>query len=228
MKIQVLDSIEAKIFGFAEFKVKSVDIEMERARSALIAMNIFAQRHLKNMNGALISRFLNHATVFLKDARSVIRVLAIRLIRVFCKKLPGYMISQFQVNQLLLFITLFFQDYILESIFAYQPESENTGTIRKANRFLFEILIEKFGYEVVCKYITGHEGLQKFLKNLEKARRKKLAPPTTSAKSNARSTVNESDSEPEAMSAITQSKTIRADSIFNLLKTSDDEEDEVN
>jgi len=212
LKIQVLDSIEAKIFDFAEFKVKTVDIEMERARSTLIAMNIFAQQHLKSMNGALISRFLNHATIFLKDSRPVIRVLAIRLMRIICKKLPGYMISQFQ-------------DYILESIFAYQPESENTSTIRKANRFLFETLIEKFGYEVVCKYIIGNDGLQKFMKNLEKTRRKKLAPPTAS-KSNARSTLNESDSEPEAMSVVTQSKTIRADSIFNLLKTSDDEEDE--
>lgn len=71
---------------------------MEVARSTLIAMNIFAQQQLKHMNGALVSRFLNHAIVFLADNRPVIRVLAIRLLRVFCKKMPAFMISQFQVD----------------------------------------------------------------------------------------------------------------------------------
>ena len=116
---------------------------------------------------------------------------------------------------------------MLETIFNHQPENENTTTIRKANRFLFETLIEKFGYEIVCKYAKGNEGLLKFLKNLEKARRKKLAPPSKSAKSTGRSTVNDSENESEAMSMMTKANTIRADSIFNLLKTSDDESDDV-
>ena len=110
MKIQVLDSIETKLFEFAEFENKSSNIPLELVRSALIAMNIFAQQQLKQMNGALISRFLNHATVFLKDNRPVIRVLAIRLMRIFCKKLPNYMIIQFQVIFLLNWESKFIMD----------------------------------------------------------------------------------------------------------------------
>lgn len=97
IQVKILDSIETKIFEFSGFETKSTDVPLEEARATLIAMNIFAQQHLKSMNGALVSRFLNHATLFLREKRPVIRVLAIRLIRIFCKKLPYFMITQFQV-----------------------------------------------------------------------------------------------------------------------------------
>jgi hypothetical protein len=188
-------------------------------------MNIFAQQHLKTMNGALVSRFLNHSTLFLKDKRPVIRVLAIRLIRIFCKKLPDFMINQFQVILFPKSVILILQDYILDSVFQYQPENENTSTIRKANRFLFETMIEKFGYEVVCKYVTGNAGILKFLKKLEKTRRRKLTQGSR-RKGEIKHDESDEDGESEAMTAMT-SKTLRADSIFNLIEQSDEESNEV-
>lgn len=90
---------------------------------------------------------------------------------------------------------------------------------------MFEILIEKFGYEVVCKYAQGQEGMLKFLKTLEKKRRRKLAPPSDKAKST-RSAVNADDSdsgeEEDKMTAVSQARTICADSIFKLLEESDE------
>lgn len=229
--LQILDSVESCLFVLSGFKSKSSEIPLEHARSTLISMNIFAQRYLKAMNGALVNRFLNHSIVFLGDNRPVIRVLAIRLMRVFCNKLPPFMITQFQVDLELLHVFIYFQDYILESVFSNQPESENTGTIRRANRFLFGTLIEKFGYEVVSKYVNRQEGLLKFLKKLEKVRRRKLAPPPAKSKSSTRSTVNEEESDSEAedrMTAASRARTICADSIFKLLEESDDtESDEV-
>lgn len=87
-------------------------------------------------------------------------------------------------------------------------------------------MIEKFGHEVVCKYAASHEGILKFLKKLEKQRRRKLAP----GQKRSRNAVEEDsgdemETESTAMSAMTTSKTLRADSIFNLLDSSDEESD---
>lgn len=92
-----MDSIESRIFEFSGFTKQSSEVSTEIARSTLIAMNILAQLYLKQMNGALVHRFLNRAVEYMADSRPVIRVLAIRLLRVFCKKLPSFMVGLFKV-----------------------------------------------------------------------------------------------------------------------------------
>ncbi|KAI6190820.1 hypothetical protein M3Y97_00159900 [Aphelenchoides bicaudatus] len=160
LRLQVLDSVEARIFEFSGVDTHSSETALETARPALIAMNFLAQQCLKHMDVTLVNRFLNHGVAFLSDNRQVIRVLAIRLFRVFCKKLPSFMITQFQ-------------DYILESVFSAHAETESTGTIRRANQIFFDVLIGAFGYEIVCKYAKGQEGTLKLLKALEKKRRRR-------------------------------------------------------
>lgn len=97
-EVLILDDMIKKIYAFAEIKVKSEDQTVEKVRSSLIAFNVLAQKYLKQMNASLTAQFLNYAFLFLKDRRSPIRVLTIRLIRVFCKKMPDFTLRQYQVS----------------------------------------------------------------------------------------------------------------------------------
>ena len=71
---------------------------LDRVRPALIAANLLAQQHLRAMNGALIVRFLNHALELQYDERAPIRALAIRLMRMFAKKMPDFTLREYQVS----------------------------------------------------------------------------------------------------------------------------------
>ncbi|CAD5215799.1 unnamed protein product [Bursaphelenchus xylophilus] len=202
---QVLDGLVTKIFEFSGVKTRSESEPLEKVRATLIAYNVLAQTHLKDMNAALTAQFLQKTFLFLKDRRSPIRVLAIRLIRIFCKKMPEYSFRQYQ-------------DLILDNIFNCQTADENTVNVRRANKVLFTLLIDIVGVEVLCKYANKQQGWGKFLRKLDKTRRKKLG--ENDLPSSSKSTVNGED---DGVTVVSESRTIKADSIFQLLEDSDDE-----
>ncbi|CAD5211446.1 unnamed protein product [Bursaphelenchus okinawaensis] len=202
---QVLDGLITKIFEFSEIKTKSETEQLEKVRATLIAYNVLAQKHLKEMNASLTAQFLQKAFLFLEDRRSPIRVLSIRLIRLFCKKVPEYSFRQYQ-------------DLILDNIFNCQTADDNTVNVRRANKVLFTLLIDLVGVEVLCKYANKQQGWIKFLRKLDKTRRKKLG--DKSLPSSSRSMVNGED---DGATVVSESRTIKADSIFQLLEDSDDE-----
>lgn len=77
------------------------------------------------------------------------------------------------------------------------------------------MLIDKFGYEVVCKYAKAQSGWLKLLKKLEKTRRQKQGKqlPTTD---------DHDAAAPDTQTVISESKSARPDSIFYMLDNSDD------
>ncbi|KAI6194249.1 RRP12-like protein [Aphelenchoides besseyi] len=205
-RIQVLDSVESGLFAYTGVTKSSNKEPLERIRAALIAMNLFAQKHLRTMNAALVNRFLNHAVVFVSDTRSPIRVVAIRLMRVFAKRLPDFMLRQYQ-------------EIILDASFNGQTADENSSSVRYANRLLFEVLIDKIGYEVLCKFASKQEGWLKFLKKLEKLRR------TKKSKSHSSITNNQDEDETDKTTVISQTKSVKPDSIFYMDDNDEDDED---
>jgi hypothetical protein len=86
---------------FAElFKVipSKIDENSDQYQCALIALNFLAQKQLKNVNAALISQLIGHSTGILQQiSNPKCRVLAIRLVRTICRKMPAFMFEQFKV-----------------------------------------------------------------------------------------------------------------------------------
>ncbi|KAI6242755.1 RRP12-like protein [Aphelenchoides fujianensis] len=203
-RIQVLDAVEAGLFAYTGVKTTSGSQPLERIRAALIAMNLFAQKHLRSMNAALVSRFLSHAVLFVSDSRSPVRVVAVRLMRVFAKRLPDFMLRQYQ-------------EVILDAVFNGQTADENSSSVRRANRLLFEVLIEKFGYEVLCKVAGKQQGWLKFLKKLEKLRRTK--------KPKAGGAEEPDVDEADRTTVVSHTKSAKPDSIFYMDEMDEEEDD---
>jgi hypothetical protein len=64
---------------------------------ALIALNILAQKQLKNANATLISQLVGHSSTALQAAEPKARPLAIRLVRTICLKMQPFMFDQYKV-----------------------------------------------------------------------------------------------------------------------------------
>lgn len=86
---------------FAElFKIipSKIGESNEQFQCALIALNFLAQKQLKNVNAALISQLIGHSTGILQQiSNPKCRVLAIRLVRTICQKMPAFMFDQYKV-----------------------------------------------------------------------------------------------------------------------------------
>ncbi|CAD6197529.1 unnamed protein product [Caenorhabditis auriculariae] len=179
-------------------------IELNVARSALVALNILTQKQIKVLNATLTSRVVSHASAWISDGRAPVRILAIRLMRVLVQKLPEYALHQYR-------------EQILTTVFEGQLTCDITVKVRKANRLLLEVLVEKFGVNILEKYTKKPDWIKQ-IKNIDKMRRRK----ERKAAGN-----NEKDSDEDDQSMISGShisgRTAGADTILELLEDSDDE-----
>ncbi|VDM70607.1 unnamed protein product, partial [Strongylus vulgaris] len=180
-------------------------VELDVARSTLVALNIVAQKQLKVLNGSHIARLVAHGCAWIGDGRPPVRILVIRLLRVLVQKLPEFALQQYR-------------DLLLTSIFEGQLTCDLTSKVRKANRLLLEVLITKFGVDVLMKY-TNKPDWVKQMRNIEKINRRK------ERQMNNEATAKDSDDEvtSEADSRLT-SRTAGADTILKLLDDSDTSE----
>uniref|UniRef100_A0A0R3S397 NUC173 domain-containing protein n=1 Tax=Elaeophora elaphi TaxID=1147741 RepID=A0A0R3S397_9BILA len=109
---------------------------LEIVRSSTIALNVIAQKFTRILDTSLLSRLISHACSWIGDNRPVIRVLIIRLLRMLAKKLPDYTMRQYQ-------------DLLLSAVFDGQLTTDITQKVRKANRLLLEVLVDRYGVEVL-------------------------------------------------------------------------------
>ncbi|RCN26557.1 hypothetical protein ANCCAN_27716, partial [Ancylostoma caninum] len=157
----VLNDLLARIYEMAT-PVAGVDngsVEMDVARSTFVALNIVAQKQLKVLNGVHISRLVAHGCAWIGDGRPPVRILVIRLLRVLAQKLPEFALQQYR-------------DLLLNSIFEEQLTCDITSKVRKANRLLLEVLVARFGVDVLLKY-TSKPDWVKQMRNIEKINRRK-------------------------------------------------------
>ncbi|VDM97096.1 unnamed protein product [Thelazia callipaeda] len=173
---------------------------LENARSANIALNIIAQKYVRVMDTPLLSDLIAHACNGIGDGRPAIRVLVIRLMRMLVKKLPNYAMQQYQ-------------ELIISAVFDGQLTSDVTQKVRKANKLLLEVLIDRIGVEVL---ITRTNKLS-WIKQLKSAakRRRRISRRNTQA---AHST--KTDEESDVPSTVPSVRTAGADTVLDMLSNS--------
>ncbi|KAF1765897.1 hypothetical protein GCK72_005850 [Caenorhabditis remanei] len=181
------------------------DIALNVARSCLVAANIIAQKQIKILNTIATSKMISFACSWIGEGRAAVRILAIRLLRVLCQKIPEVMLQQFR-------------EQILNTVFEGQLTSDLTIKVRKANRLLLEVLVEKFGVDVLQKYTDKPDWLKQ-MKNIEKLRKRKIR------KAASGEGMEQDGDDDDGVSAISGSnvsgKTAGADTILELLEDSD-------
>ncbi|XGW10703.1 hypothetical protein V3C99_012312 [Haemonchus contortus] len=199
----VLSSVLARIYELATPCGDSDNggVEMDIARSTLVAFNIIAQKLLRVLNGGHISRLVAHGCAWIGDGRPPVRILVIRLLRVLVQKMPEYALQQYR-------------DLILNSVFEGQLTCDVTSKVRKANRLLLEVLVAKFGVNVLLKYTSKPEWVKQ-LRNIEKINRRKER--QASGGGNAKDSDEENSEAGSRMTA----RTAGADTILKLLEDSD-------
>ncbi|CAI5442221.1 unnamed protein product [Caenorhabditis angaria] len=199
---QVLDVVISKIFELTTLKVgeKTTSIEIRIARGALVAANIIAQKQIKVLNTITTSRIMSFACNWITEGRAPVRILAIRLMRVLCQKIPEVVLQQFR-------------EQILTTVFEEQLTSDLTVKIRKANRLLLEVLVEKFGVNVLEKYTKKSDWLKQ-IKAIEKLRRRKL-------RKAAGEEMDEEEDDGATVISGASGRTAGADTILELLEDSD-------
>ncbi|EGT48732.1 hypothetical protein CAEBREN_10904 [Caenorhabditis brenneri] len=181
------------------------DIPLKVARSCLVAANIIAQKQVKVLNTIATSKMISFGCSWMSDGRAPVRILAIRLMRVLCQKIPEVMLQQFR-------------EQILNTVFEGQLTSDLTIKVRKANRLLLEVLVEKFGVNVLQKYTEKPDWLKQ-MKNIEKIRKRKIR------KAASGEDMDHDGDDEDGVSAISGSnvsgRTAGADTILELLEDSD-------
>jgi ribosomal RNA-processing protein 12 len=184
---------------------KSEATALPIARATLVALNVIAQKYLHLLNACLLSRFIGHASSAVADTRSPIRLLAIRLVRLLCIHLPAYALQQYK-------------ELLLNAVFCSQSSTDVTSRVRKANRLLFEILTEKLGRQSLESYASTQEGWMKQLKSVDRAIRRRQS------RHSGQKSISEDNDDETVVSSVSAARTTRADSIFQLLEDSDNEE----
>ncbi|MFH4975150.1 hypothetical protein AB6A40_001859 [Gnathostoma spinigerum] len=186
-------------------------VELEVARSTMVALNIIAQKYVRILDASNLSRVMAHACSWISDGRPAVRVIVIRLFRILVKKLPDYALQQYR-------------DLLLQAVFDGQLTADVTVKVRKANRLLLEALVDRYGFEILLKH-TSKSDWVKQLKAIEKIRRRKerRALGLNGIGGDVESDFGE---EGDIRSLSTKSsKTARADTILDLLENTDDEND---
>lgn len=204
----VLDPVLSQLYQLTTLSAgqKSTgDIPLNVARSCLVAANIIAQKQIKLLNTIATSKMISFACSWIAEGRAAVRILAIRLMRVLCQKIPEVMLQQFR-------------EQLLTTVFEGQLTSDLTIKVRKANRLLLEVLVEKFGVNVLEKYTDKPDWLKQ-MKNIEKIRKRKLR------KAAEGEGMEHDGDDDDGVSAISGSnvsgKTAGADTILELLEDSD-------
>uniref|UniRef100_A0A8R1DIW5 NUC173 domain-containing protein n=1 Tax=Caenorhabditis japonica TaxID=281687 RepID=A0A8R1DIW5_CAEJA len=206
----VLDPVLSKIYELttlAADQKNTTKIPLNVARSCLVAANIIGQKQIKVLNTVATSKMISFACSWLAEGRAAVRILAIRLMRVLCQKIPEVVLQQFR-------------EQILTTVFEGQLTSDLTVKVRKANRLLLEVLVEKFGVNVLEKYTDKPDWLKQ-MKNIEKIRKRKIR------KAAAGDQMDQDGDDEDGASAISGSnvsgRTAGADTILELLEDSDEE-----
>ncbi|VDN30984.1 unnamed protein product [Gongylonema pulchrum] len=99
-------------------------------------MNVIAQKFVRLLDASALSQLIAHACSWIGDGRPVVRVLVIRLLRMLAKKLPDYTMQQYQ-------------ELFTSTVFDGQLTADVTVKVRKANRLLLEVLVDRFGVEIL-------------------------------------------------------------------------------
>ncbi|KAK6022486.1 hypothetical protein OSTOST_11815 [Ostertagia ostertagi] len=200
----VLGGILARIYELATPCAGSDNgaVEMDIARSTLVALNIIAQKLLRvSVEWRARVRLVAHGCAWIGDGRPPVRILVIRLLRVLVQKLPEYALQQYR-------------DLLINAVFEGQLTCDLTSKVRKANRLLLEVLVAKFGVDVLLKYTNKPEWVKQ-LRNIEKINRRKER--QISGGGNAKDSDEESSEAGSRMTA----RTAGADTILKLLEDSD-------
>uniref|UniRef100_A0A914Z5N7 Ribosomal RNA-processing protein 12-like conserved domain-containing protein n=1 Tax=Panagrolaimus superbus TaxID=310955 RepID=A0A914Z5N7_9BILA len=181
------------------------EVSLEQARAALISSNMITQKYIKLLNPSVLSKLIHFACETLKDSRGAVKLLAVRCVRIMCNKLEEFVMTQFK-------------SLILESIFKQNLQND-TQRVRKANRLLLEVLVERYGPELLLN-ATDKDDFVKQIKNIEKIRRRR--------ERRQNGTIAEEDEEmdEDAQSTFTTADTVKADTIFDILEDTDDEDEE--
>ncbi|GMS85276.1 hypothetical protein PENTCL1PPCAC_7451, partial [Pristionchus entomophagus] len=183
------------------------EVPLETAQGSLVALNIIAQKQVKNMNASHTSQMVSHSTTWMVDGRASVRLLAIRLMRVLLQKMSGFMVDQFR-------------ELILTSFFGQNME-DTTIKIRKANRLLLGVIMERMGIHTVQRCSADKPEWARVVKSMEKEQRRK------ERKAMGAVGQEDMDGEDDALSTATSrtsGRTAGADTILGMLEDSDDEE----
>ncbi|CAJ0558409.1 unnamed protein product, partial [Mesorhabditis spiculigera] len=206
---EVLYTVINAIYALLTPKAGQPAISLETTRACLVALNIIAQKHIKLLDGSNLARLVAQGCTAIADSRPTVRVLGIRLVRILVVKMP----PEIALHQ--------HREPILQAFFAQDCDTATTQ-IRKANKILLDVVLDKFGQMVVEKYATDRIDWQKQIKALAKAKRRKAR--------KAEGGEDENDSGDDDGRSVAGSqvsaKTAGADTILQLLEDSD-EEDEV-
>ncbi|GMT15249.1 hypothetical protein PFISCL1PPCAC_6546, partial [Pristionchus fissidentatus] len=135
------------------------DVPLGAAQGCLVALNIIAQKQVKNMNASHTSQMVSHAATWMVDGRAPVRLLAIRLMRVSLQKMSAFMVDQFS-------------ELVLSSFFS-QTIDETTIKIRKANLLLLGVIMERKGIHIVQKCVADKPEWARVVKSIEKEQRRK-------------------------------------------------------
>uniref|UniRef100_A0A914E8V8 Ribosomal RNA-processing protein 12-like conserved domain-containing protein n=1 Tax=Acrobeloides nanus TaxID=290746 RepID=A0A914E8V8_9BILA len=201
-----LESILNKILEFTTApETSSEKIPLSLIKPGLIALNIFAQKQVKLLNGCLLSKLVDGCCTAITDPRPEVRALVLRLLRILCQKLPEYALQQYK-------------ELIINTTFSQSTEN-NTLKVRKANRILAEILVEKFSKENLERFVTDANWL-KVIKNADKKLNKRRKR-TTSLDENQMEDEETVSRVTTATSRISKTKT---DALFDILDSDDEDE----
>ncbi|KAL3994575.1 NUC173 domain family protein [Acanthocheilonema viteae] len=177
----------------------------EIVRSSTIALNVIAQKFTRILDTSLLSRLISHACSWIGDERPVIRVLIIRLLRMLAKKLPDYTMRQYQ-------------ELLLSAVFDGQLTADVTQKVRKANRLLLEVLVDRYGAEVLMTR-TNKLDWTKQLKAIAKIRRRRQR---RSGAEVPNTDINERRNH-DMISVATSARTANADTVLNMFYDIDSE-----
>uniref|UniRef100_A0AAF5PXG5 Ribosomal RNA-processing protein 12-like conserved domain-containing protein n=1 Tax=Wuchereria bancrofti TaxID=6293 RepID=A0AAF5PXG5_WUCBA len=178
---------------------------VEIVRSSTIALNIIAQKFTRILDASLLSRLVAHACSWISDGRPLVRVLIIRLLRMLAKKLPDYTMRQYQ-------------ELLLSAVFDGQSTTNLTQKIRKANRLLLEVLIDRYGIEVLMIRTNKLDWIKQ-LKAVAKIRRRRERRNRTGAHNVGIDGCQDQD----IVSVVSSARTAGADTVLNMLCDADSE-----
>uniref|UniRef100_A0A914HV11 Ribosomal RNA-processing protein 12-like conserved domain-containing protein n=1 Tax=Globodera rostochiensis TaxID=31243 RepID=A0A914HV11_GLORO len=214
-----------KLFG--ELKASKSGAEPS-FQCTLIALNILAQKHCRLMDASLLAQLIAYASAALRLTPAALRPLPIRILRVLAAKMEQFMFDQFK-------------ELIIEAVFS-QDTSVTTSRMRKANGLLLAQLLDRLDLETLTKFTGDRWVWQKLLKNIEKARRRKQRRRENGGEGEedddndggpnrergGERASQRSRSGVETASAISWTtaggRTAKADSIFDILRDSSDDE----
>uniref|UniRef100_A0A8R1XKN1 NUC173 domain-containing protein n=1 Tax=Onchocerca volvulus TaxID=6282 RepID=A0A8R1XKN1_ONCVO len=193
-------------------ELRSNEDSLEIVRSSTIALNIIAQKFTRILDASQLSRLIAHACSWIGDGRPVIRVLIIRLLRMLAKKLPDYTMRQYQ-------------ELLLSAIFDGQLTANVTQKVRKANKLLLEVLVERYGVEILIARTNKLDWIKQ-LKAIAKIRLTILCcrrrQKHRSVKEMRNADISE-EQDHDVISTTASARTAGADTIFNMLCDTDTE-----